>query len=104
MDSGLAGTRSQACAGCVNLPALPAPRNDESEFTRLGLNRLKHARGRWLHRARTAGQSHFSDYWFLGTHAVFGRRIAVGAPRSMRAWLRMIARLTRTRSRRDSSR
>src|SRR5436305_13362236 len=32
MDSGFAGTRSQACAGCVNLPALPAPRNDEPEF------------------------------------------------------------------------
>jgi hypothetical protein len=24
-----AGTRSQACAGCVHLPALPAPGNDE---------------------------------------------------------------------------
>src|SRR6266699_212773 len=44
MDSGLAGTRSQACAGCVNLPVLPAPRNDESEFTRVGLIRLKRAR------------------------------------------------------------
>src|SRR5947199_6519844 len=37
MDSGLAGTRSQACAGCVHLPALPAPRNDESEFTRVAI-------------------------------------------------------------------
>src|SRR5439155_4472650 len=48
MDSGLAGTRSQACAGCVNLPALPAPRNDESEFTRVGLRpqrRLGHTLG-----------------------------------------------------------
>src|SRR5438094_7891932 len=40
MDSGLARTRSQACAGCVNLPALPAPRNDGSEFTRVGITQL----------------------------------------------------------------
>src|SRR5436190_24265627 len=38
MDSGLAGTRSQACEGCVHLRTLaytclrlPAPRNDKSE-------------------------------------------------------------------------
>src|SRR5205823_3739724 len=33
------------------------------------LIRLKHAPGRWLHPARAAGRSHFSDYWFLGTRA-----------------------------------
>src|SRR5439155_26509328 len=46
MDSGLARTSSQACAGCVNLPALPAPRNDESEFTRVGIRRAMDARKR----------------------------------------------------------